>query len=69
MNEMALNCKQFRISTKGPDDLIQMSAVFLLFSEEKYSVVRAFCSVVQPLTLLSVEGIEYRSNPPSPKSS
>lgn len=43
-----LNCTQFCMNAEGVDDLIQMSAVSLLFSEEKYSVI---CGV-KPLGLV-----------------
>lgn len=52
----ALNCKRVWLNIEGLDDLIQMSAVLLLFSEEKYSIIRVFDCIVKPFRLLSVMG-------------
>lgn len=49
-----LNFKQFWVDTEGLDDLLQTSDVSLLFSEEKYSIIRAFDRGVKPLRLFSV---------------
>ena len=52
----ALNRKRVWLNIEGLDDLIQTSAVSLLFSEEKYSIIRVFDCIVKPFRLLSVLG-------------
>lgn len=52
----ALNCKQVWVNIEGLDDLFQTSAVSLLFSEEKYSIIHVFDCIAKPFRLLPVLG-------------